>query len=389
MDKFIGHSKFWKRAALYSGLTVFGISLFLFVLFQYLHFSTNSAVLYFLKDDKGFRVTTDISFHEVDSLVFRIDATGLFNTLFTNAAAATNSPILDASFDASRGKGIIKEFRPDGTFLELSLSRFDEEGVSPAGVIIGGDFPPGDSAMRREGGGMAFFDGSQWIHIWCTANEGIGVAGGGPVYEPHRWRYISGRIVKRSFTEVIIESTHDVVLMFDPVLIERRISAKAGDDFVTLMIRVTNPGKRSILYDYAYGDEPWIGRYGSSEGEVGWFDDGLITRETFIDPQRHSFIGYVDIGNKDAGEAGDFSGYANFIQWIDTIPSEVYVSNDFYSVRDRVLDSRDNRVMNIVWKDQYLAPGESREYLLRIGFIQPHENLFEKGKLLANNNVYP
>ncbi len=372
-----------RKFFLYSGLAVMGMSVFLFVLFRYLHFSTNSAAIYFLKDDSGFRISTDITFNEIDSLVFRIDATGLFNRLFETVSAASDRPVLDVRYDTDSGKGLIKEFRPDGSRLEISLSRFDEDGIAPAGLIIGGDFPPGDAGVHREGGGMAFYDGSQWIHLWCTANEGIASANGGTVYEPHKWTHLSSRILKRSFEEVILESNHTVSLVNDPVSITRRIHAVAGDNYVTLTIKITNSGKKAILYDYAYGDEPWIGRFGTSEGEVGWHEDGLVVRETFLDPHKYSLIGFADIGNVQAGETGEYSQYANFIQWIDTIPSQVYFSNDFYYVRNRVLDSRDNRVLNVVWKEQYLAPGESNSYHLRIGFVPPGENLFEKGRVLA------
>ncbi|MGE5892920.1 MAG: hypothetical protein ACM34I_02580 [bacterium] len=366
-----------RRLITSAGLLFFGLAVFLFVAFRYLHFSTNSAVLYVIKDDSRIRLDTDISFSEVDSLLFRVDATPLFNRLFEKIASATDAPLLNVSFDESRGRGVIKEFRPDGTRLEIALSRYDHEEASPAGIVIGGEFPIGDSAMVREGGGMAYFNGEKWIHLWCTANEGIALAGGGTVYEPQKWNYASGRIIKGTFNEVILESEHTVSPGGEPLHITRRLDLKAGDNFATLMIRITNTGKRAISYDYAYGDEPWIGIFGSSEGEVGWTRDGLITHETFINPLKYSLIGYADVGNKEAGENDRYSGYANFIQWIDTVPSQVYVSNTFYEVGNRILDSRDNRVLNVVWKNQFLPPGTSKTYKLRIGFVRPGEDRFE------------
>ena len=384
-----GVSGILKRFAIYTGILTFSLLLFSFVLFRLLHATTNSAVLYVLKDDSGLRLARDISFQEADSLLFRLDATGLFNKLFETVVSATQTPLLDLSYDTIKGRGLIKEFRPDGTRLEIALSRHTEREGEPAGVIIGGDFPPGDSGMQREGGGMAVFDGSRWIHIWCTANEGIAVSRGGAVYEPHKWNYITSRVVKKDDREVIIESTHDVSLNSDPVLITRRLSHHAGDDFVTLMIRIANAGERAIFYDYAYGDEPWLGRFGSSEGEVGWDEGGLISREQYIDPSRSSFAGFADVGNREAGEPRGYSGYANYIQWSGVRPTMVYISNDFYSVRNRLLDSRDNRILNIVWKDQYLVPGQDMTYFLKIGFLRPGQNLAEAGRLLASSNGLP
>jgi hypothetical protein len=372
----------------YTGILFLGSSLFLFVLFRILHVATNSAVLYLLKDVSGVRLTTDVSLQEADSIVFTLDATGFFNQLFESVAVATNTPLLDLSYDAPSGRGLVKEFRTDGTRLQIALSRHIEEEGEPKGVVIGGDFPAGDARSQGEGGGMAFFDGSKWIHLWCTANEGIGTSHGDIVYEPHKWDYIGGRIVKKNYKEVIIKSMHEVVLNGDPVSITRFFNFRAGEDFVTLMIRVFNTGDRAVLYDYAYGDEPWVGKFGTSEGEVGWYEGGLINRETYIDPRKYSYIGYADFGNKDAGEAGIYSGYANFIQWSGEVPSMVYLSNDFHSVRNRVLDSKDNRILNIVWKNQYLLPGENKTYLLKIGFVRPGKSLFDSARLLAGNKAF-
>ena len=317
-------------------------------------------------------MTTDLMFEEAGSLVFRLDATPLLNKLFEAAAVATESPYIDSRYDAKYGKGIIKQFRPDGSRLELSLARYDEFGVHPHGIIIGGDFPPGDldSAQGREGSGMALYDGKDWIHLWCSANEGIAVSGGGLVYEPHKWQYVSGKTVKKTLSEVIFESTHRVIMAGTEVLITRRLGLKAEDDFVTLSISVTNSGGRPLLYDYAYGDEPWVGKFGSSIGDVGWYPGGWVDEERYVDPEIHNIAGFADIGNRRAGDPGEYSGYANFIQWEGSRPTMAYFSNDFHSVRPgRPLSSRDNRILNIVWKNQKLEPGRTLEYRLHIGFF--------------------
>lgn len=369
-------SRLWRRLLVWLGFAAFGSGLFLFISFRYLHLSTNSAVVHLLKDGSGYHLSTDISFDQLDSLVFSIDATPFLNGVLGTAAAATNGPIMDINFDSESGKGVIKEFRPDGSRLEIALSRFADESPSPHGVVVGGDFPMGDGSDGEAASGMAFYDGKRWVHLWCNANEGIGVARGGPVYEPHDWQYLSGRIVKKNFDEVIVESVHSVRLAGSPLEITRRMGVKAGNGFATLLIKVTNNGRQPVIFDYAYGDEPWLGEFGSSEGDVGWFEGGLVTREAHIDPGIYSTIGFTDMGNPEAGEGGSFTGFSNYIQWLGQSPTEVYFSDDFYSVQDRVIASPDNRLLNIVWKDQVLHSGQSKTFRLRIGFLNPNENIF-------------
>jgi len=378
----------WSHLLIYIAVGLLGIAVFLFVAFRLLHVSTNTAKVLLLKGPNGLHLTTKEPLSRAEEVVIRIDATPLFNTLFENIAGASTYSLVDSNYDPMEGKGIIKEFRPDGTRLEIALARYDEEGIHPHGLILGGEFPFGDSRGDENGSGLAIYDGTRWIHLWCTANEGIALAGGGQVYEPHRWRYVTGRILERSSRRVELASIHEVELENVPVKIIKRLRFEAGNNFLTLTTTVRNLAETDLLFDYAYGDEPWIGKFGNSEGDVGWFEEGLVTRERHIDGKMYSFIGYADIGNPDFGEKEAYTGYANYIQWVGTKPSEVYFSNDFFSVQGRILGSRDNRVLNLVWRNQPLRPGESQTFTLRIGFVPPGENLFQVGRRLSGRSGF-
>lgn len=378
-----------RRFLSYGGLFVFGIFVFLFMSFRFLHFSTNTAKILLLKGEGGVRITMEEPAGDAEDVLFRLDATPVFNALFDRLAAASDRSLVDLDYDPVEGKGVIKEFRPDGTRLEIALSRYDEEGAHPHGLILGGDFPYGDSRRDENGSGLALHDGERWIHIWCTANEGIARSGGGEIYEPHRWRFVSSRIVEKTSRVVELASIHTLELEDKPIEIHRRLHFAAGENFLTLTTTVRNVGRTHLLFDYAYGDEPWIGNFGSSAGDIGWFEEGLVTRERHIDGARYSFAGYADLGNRDSGEPGDFTGYANYIQWVDTEPSEVYFSNDFFSVENRVLGSPDNRVLNVVWRNRYLKPGEEKRLTLRVGFVPPGADLFEVGREIAARSSIP
>lgn len=358
----------FKRILIFTGLMFLGISIFFYVLLRFFHFSSSSAALYLLRDSGGLRITNDISFYEIDSLVFKIDLTNIFNRIFETSALATDTPLIDASFNTSTGRGVIKEFRPDGSIIEIALSRFDDVDVKPRGLIIGGDFPPGDSGLKREASGIAFNDGKRWYHLWCNANEGIALSGGN-VYDTTKWIYLEGKIIKRDFREFIAESLHSVDLDGYSVLIKRRLETVAGRNYIDLTIDIKNLSDRVLMIDYAYGDEPWVGEYGTSKGDVGWYPGGLIMNETYIDPLKYNIAGFWDTGNTLAGETGHFTGLANYIQWLGKPPTLVYFSNDFYSVDpQKPLSSPDSRLLNIVWKGIVLAPGEVERLYLRIGF---------------------
>ncbi len=372
-----------KKVAIFSGLTILGIFIFFYVLLRFFHFSTGSAAVYLLKDSSGLRLTNDISFYEIDSLVFKIDLTKIFNRIFETSAMATDTPLLDISFNASTGRGVIKEFRPNGSMIEIALSRFDDRDIKPRGLIIGGDFPPGDSGLKREASGIAFNDGKRWYHLWCNANEGIALTGGN-VYETTKWEYLGGKIIKRTFREFIAESLHRADLDGNGVLIKRRLEVIAGRNYIDLIIDIKNLSERVLMIDYAYGDEPWIGDYGTSYGDVGWYPGGLIMNETYIDPLKYNLAGFWDAGNTLAGEAGDFTGFANYVQWLGKPPTMVYFSNDFYSVNSgKPLSSPENRLINIVWKGMVLAPDEVERLYLRIGFsTEPVRELSELVRLI-------
>ncbi|MDP2167486.1 MAG: hypothetical protein Q8J64_04045, partial [Thermodesulfovibrionales bacterium] len=120
---------------------------------------------------------------------------------------------------------------------------------------------------------------------------------------------------------------------------------------------------------YAYGDEPWVGDFGASEGDVGWYKEGLVKYEQFISPVKHRYAGYWDHGNEAAGEQHHYTEYADFIEWVTPTPSYVYFSNSFDACcsATSALQTVYNRVINIAWLNQILLPGDSKDHILFIG----------------------
>ena len=356
----------------------------IFISYRFLNLSSSNAVLYVLKDAKGLiTFSSDLNYNETEKLLFMVDASPLFSLVEGIASSSSGGPLMRLSWDRQTGKGVIKETRPDGSKFLVVLSRYKEDTGYPRGVFIGGDLPFGDvdrlKDRSRNNTGISFFDGDKWQHIWCSANEAVSIKGIDTVIEPEEWKYLGSRVLKDTNREVLIQSMHEFSAFSVegvPVrmLMTRTLSKKGGDDYLLLKVQYKNGASYPIEYFYSYGDEPWVGEFGDSAGDVGWTDGRVFQRESYLLPRQHSFAGYWDTGNLLAGEPRRFSGYADFVEWLSIPPALVYFSNSFslsHIKENRPLDSRDNRIINLVWFSETLQPGESKTYELAFGMARP------------------
>lgn len=153
----------------------------------------------------------------------------------------------------------------------------------------------------------------------------------------------------------------------------------AGETYFILGIKITNIGQRDGNYYYLYADEPWLGNFGSSDGDAGWVSDRKILYEEAINPQLYSFAGMVDQGNEAIGEHGGFTPAANFIEWLGPeIPDGVFLANQYngfqHPLSQLVPLAGDTRSLGMYWGPRVLRPGESNTFFLAIGMastIQP------------------
>jgi len=354
------------------------------LLYKVADFSSSSAVLYFLRDHSGgYHVTNDLAFDEADHLVFMIDMSGVLNFLEGVASSAKKEPILELDWSERNGRGLLREFRPDGSKFLAVLSRYNDSGHSPKGLFVGGDLPFGDSDRlkdkSRNNTGISYFDGGKWIHVWCSANEALQIEGFSDLLTPPQWEYVRSDVIKNTSEEILITSRH----RFDgkrndgeavSLIMTRTLHKKAGDDFLVLRVEYTNIGKTPIQYNYIYGDEPWVGEFGNSGGDIGWARGKVFKRESYLLPIVDSFAGIWDRGNELVGEEHKYSGYANFVEWISNPPTMVAFSNSL-SIGEfregRPLDHKDSRVINLFWLSEILNPRYSRSYILALGMAKP------------------
>jgi hypothetical protein len=348
------------------------------------HLTSDNAVLYFLQQTDGsLEVTNHLRPGENSRVVHMLDISCVYN-LLARTEAGIGMGSIETTWNDREGDGVIKEYRNDGTEFLVVLARYVNDNGTPQGLFIGGDLPLGDVQRIKDTSnnntGMAYYDGKRWNHIWCSLNEGTTIAGGNSkVYAPEDWKYLGSKVLKSTSSEVVIESSHKINTMVRGVpvslLMKRTVQKKLGEDYILLKVEFMNPGSSPLAYSYELGDEPWVGEFfRGSRGNIGWTDGELYKYEGYVNPSQNTYAGYWDIGNDVINEAGEFTRYADFVEWLSIQPDYVYFSNKFGFLKvneKKPLSSRTDRVVSLVWNRQILKPGEQRAHVFALGMAKP------------------
>lgn len=279
------------------------------------------------------------------------------------------------------GSGFVRNIFPDGRKLRVCFSRFvTDNGGEVKGLILGGGLPFAEGKKHGnnyDDTGMAYYDGATWHHIWCNANEAF-ILGPQQDYkvEPHDWEFRGSRVLEEDGQHLLLNSSHRIRHETTLLDVDRFALFQAGKPYFLLAQRVRNNGRLPVRYSWVYADEPWVGSYGSSRGNVGWSSGRFHYYEGKLDPGSSSFAGIADMGNPAAGEiSGSYSGMANFIEWFGSRPPTfVYFANQigrFAEEGQKVpFASLMNRCIGLEWWPEPLAPGDEHIYLLAIGMAE-------------------
>lgn len=311
-------------------------------------------VLLEVKDDlflgDGSRLIGGVSFSRVRRLV---SGSG-------DPAPGTASLALE--WDERAGSGLVRNRLGDGTELVTLFGRYeDSEGRTPQGLFVGGALPDvaADDRAQNESG-VTYRDARGWHHVWCNVNEAIYDHVQHRFAYPSEWRFLGSRALIRDPERVVLESSHEAVIGGVPLRVDRFAYFRAGKPWFKLGIRVVNAGERDVHYTYVYGDEPWVGEFGSARGNVGWTAAGVVRVEGPVDLARHRWAGIVD----------EDSGVANFVSWVGAdLPDQVFFSNrpgGQGAIPGAPLDSNEVFI-GLRWDRRTLGPGEDRSMLLSFG----------------------
>ncbi|WP_236685657.1 hypothetical protein [Geobacter pickeringii] len=364
----------WRRIVCICAVVLVGI----LVSTAHFHFYGHLEGLYALRDKNGAIVLTDdLILGDEDQVVFAFPVERVLGFFRGGVGHASGIAHLDTEWFRFDGSGYVRSYMADGTYYLMCFSRFiDSAGLETKGLFVGGGLPfdlNGDQRVTMNETGMAYYNGKEWLHTWCNVNESIasGQHPEAPI-APSTWRFLGSSVTMKTDEELVLTSNHEVDIDGTPFRVERIASFKAGARHTTLAITIRNIGRNPAGYYYVYGDEPWVGDYGTSTGNVGWIQDRLIKYETAISPLNYGWAGYFDYGNEAAGESHNQSGTANFIEWQDGLrPDLVYFSNKigtFAEEKDRVpLASPNNRVIMLQWGPRMLVPGQSETIIISVG----------------------
>jgi len=272
-------------------------------------------------------------------------------------------PRLDLEWDENGGNGIVRNHLADGTDLVTLFGRYeDSEGGTPSGLFVGGALPDiaADSVMQNQSG-MAYRDARGWHHVWCNVNEAIfDISGRKPSY-PSAWRFLGSRVLVRDDARLVLESSHEIAFAGTTLRMERHAYFRAGQPWLKLGINIVNAGEAPARLVYAYGDEPWVGEFGSSAGNIGWTAGGLVRLEGRVDPHAGRFAGIFDVDSQTA----------SFMAWLgDAVPDAVYFSNRPGAPITGNAPLASNEVFLGAEWGASLGPGEARSILIALGLAE-------------------
>lgn len=344
-----------------------------------INISHNYEGIFLLKGEDGaiFEVKDDLFLGEGYRYIAGIDLERekeFLNRFFEAHASTIKKPSLYFEWNANKGEGFIRNYLPGGKQLLTSFSRFiDDGGKETSGLFVGGGLPANvleDNIVKMNETGMAYYDGSRWFHVWCNVNEVISNSRLETVF-PSAWKFLGSRVLHHNIEDLILESNHEIIIDGVPLRMNRTALFKAGETYFILSIRISNAGNRPTTYYYLYGDEPWLGNYGTSGGNVGWAEDGIYQYKGRLNTKKLHYAGLFDFGNDAIGEGHDFTFTADFIAWFGDVEPSVFFSNGPYDLlqpnEKRVPLSSNTRFMGIQWGPRTLQPGQIEEYTLAIG----------------------
>lgn len=382
-----------KRATLLFFSSVISIVLvFIFNHYVNIHIAGHFEGFYLLRlkngDGKKYQFSDHLFVGREKEIVYAVDLQhgyfGLVRKLLVRRQEESNH--LHVEWNPRDGNGMVSSYFAGGTKLVTYLGRYLDDEQEVHGIFVGGGLPAtveSNVSYNMNNSGMTYFDGKRWYHIWCSVNEGIGSAVSGAILTPSKWEFLGSGVEKRGSDNVVINSSHKAVLDGTPLRIDRRASFTAGETYFNLEIKITNLGERPLVYNYLYGDEPWIGYYGTSLGDVGWVKERLVNHEEIMDTRKYSFIGMADLGNSVIGERPVYTNLANFIEWFgEEQPKFAYFTNDMNQMprpdKKNPLESNE-RFLGIAW-ERWLKPSGTATIRLAVGMamLDPKTGIPEK-----------
>ena len=288
-------------------------------------------------------------------------------------------PRLEVKWDPGKGKGAVLSRMKNGDVLRTC---FQCGYPAYTGALVIGSY---------SGSGMGLYPktpirGFKAINVFCAQDESIRDQPSGEEYTygwsenmgdgpgGRRLEYVRGKVIEAGPRRVVLISEN----LGGCYRVTKVATTRAGTRFWIIATRVTNACDKKIRFDLFSGDDPWIGTYRSSDGDVGWLPGELVRRERALSAGRFTAGGLYDLGNRALGqEEGSFSGMANFIALdpATPLPSMAAFANRFAHTRDEVdpgkaLSNDSLTALNLAWTGLTLEPGQGFTFAMALGLAE-------------------
>ncbi|MBI4706121.1 MAG: hypothetical protein HY744_33925 [Deltaproteobacteria bacterium] len=291
-------------------------------------------------------------------------------------AGSATAARFEVGWDARTGKGPLRQRYDDGAVASVCL-QCGFPGYT-GGLVIG----------SFSGSGFEYrpprpLRGYETLNVFCAQDESIWDRASSAEYafgwsenfgtgpDGRRLEYVSGEISERGPGRVLLRARN----RGGCYEVDKSLFWPAEARYLVIGTAIRNVCPESVSFDFWTGDDPWLGRYRSSEGDVGYTDRTLVRVESRIEPREFRFGGVYDLGNSAAGEReGGFSGAANFIMPRPggRAPDRIYFANRFAHGDDEIhpgrpLDNKSMLAVNLGWLGLELAPGASASFVYALG----------------------
>lgn len=291
----------------------------------------------------------------------------------------TKGPLLRMNWNPATGRGSVLQVLESGDRLRTAFHM-----VFPGytgGLIIGSMNGSGYGLFPREP-----IHGFKRINVFCAQDESIWDLAQKVEYtygwsenfgtgkDGKRLEYIRGEVVEQGPRRIVLRSEN----AGGCYRVRKVAYTRLDVPWWILATRISNQCDRSVRFDFFSGDDPWIGLYRSSDGDVGWTPDGLVRRERVLGPGQFTAGGFYDLGNQALGQKeGSFSNQANFILLDPAVPlpGQTFFANRFAHRPEEIdpkrpLDNKSLTALNLGWRGLKLAPGQDFTVAFAIGLAR-------------------
>ena len=283
------------------------------------------------------------------------------------APSPTPSPF-ELGWDPRTGKGAVTQTLPAGDRLRLCL-QCEYPGYA-GGLWIGSMeasgmawTPPAPVRGYKELNLFCAQDESLWDHALDLEIDGGWSENFGVGSDGLRLEYVEG--------EVLEDGAGEAGLVLRAVSrhgcweLARYLGWPRGAAHLFVSSYLKNTCAEARRFSFWSGEDPWIGRYRSADGDVGWYAGGIVRHEARVDGAAFRHGGLYDLGNEALGQGPErFSGVANVVALDPGLepPDVAYFANRFAHADHEIdparpLDSRSLTALNLGWRDRELAPG--------------------------------